>query len=114
LWRYNGVGEVLFSRASEREGIPVVNGLLAAVFALHLAVFAGLLAKRRRQAYLLLCGTFAALTALYAAKVAGADPEMAGISLQAALRALALACTATYLTLWLRRTRALSATRGPR
>lgn len=86
----------------------LLNGFLVAVFTLHVGAFAGLYARRGRVWYLALCGTFGALTALYALKVAHTDPAIGGLSLQTGLRVLALSCTACYLGLRLRaRRRAL-------
>jgi hypothetical protein len=96
----------------------LLNGVLAVVFALHLTVFATLFARRRWLPHLALCGTFVALAALYALKASAADPDLAGpLSLQHALRGLAVASTTTYVGLRLqswRRERSLKQPRGAR
>ncbi len=82
----------------------VLYGFLVLTFIVHGAAFLILARKKQKPYYLALTGTFTFLTALYLLKYLSMTPTFpgTGISVYLVLRAMSIACTATYL-LWISR-----------
>lgn len=85
-----------------------VGGILLVVFLVHLAAFSVLLFRRRQVYYVALTTTFALLSAVFALRLTGVTPEVAGMGLDRWLRYLAWVSAAvsvswTLTRIWRRR-----------
>lgn len=64
----------------------LLDGLLTAVFAIHLVAFSVLLARRRQAYYVALVLTFSLLTAAFSMRLLGWAPQWGGLGLDQWLR----------------------------
>jgi hypothetical protein len=72
---------------------------LAITFAVHFLAFSFIYKKKRENRYIMLCGTFAFLTAIYVLKWQMASIQLGPLPLILLLRVLAIGCTASYVYL---------------